>query len=248
MWIVMACGRFAAGAVESPVDRSVEVSQALRSGAARGAHGSVSPRSVNSFSTARRESTSEEMRRAGPPAGVQDGGVVAPAELPADRRQRGAGELAREVHRELARPGDARRAPAREELLGRDPEVAAGGGLDLADRVPRGTRGSGRAGRGCRAPRSASSAVSGPAGERAEGDDPDQRALERAHVALDVLGDRLERRVVGELDAVVLRALAQDRQAGGEVGRRDVGDEARPRSARAAGPRAPGGRGAGGRR
>ena len=32
--------------------------------------------------------------------------------------------------------------------------------------------------------------------------------------------------LVGELDAVVLGALAQDRQARGEVGRLDVGDEA----------------------
>ena len=34
-----------------------------------------------------------------------------------------------------------------------------------------------------------------------------------------------QRLLVGELDVVVLRALAQDRQAGGEVGRLDVGDE-----------------------
>ena len=42
-------------------------------------------------------------------AGVQDGGVVAPAEGPADRRQRRAGEIAREVDGHLARPGDRRR-------------------------------------------------------------------------------------------------------------------------------------------
>ncbi len=37
------------------------------------------------------------------------------------------------------------------------------------------------------------------AGERAEGDDPDQSALERSHVALDPLGDGLQRPGVGEL-------------------------------------------------
>ncbi len=62
MWIPIAGGRFGAGAVDRPVERSVEVSQAMRSGAARGAHGSVSPRSLNSFSTAWRDWASEEMR------------------------------------------------------------------------------------------------------------------------------------------------------------------------------------------
>ena len=35
----------------------------------------------------------------------------------------------------------------------------------------------------------------------------------------------VERVLVGELDVVVLRALAQDREARREVGRLDVGDE-----------------------
>ena len=65
-----------------------------------------------------------------------------------------------------------------------------------------------------------------PAGERAEGDDADQRALERAHVVLDALGDHLQGELVGQLDAVVVGALAQDRQARGELGWLDVGDEA----------------------
>ena len=67
--------------------------------------------------------------------------------------------------------------------------------------------------------------MSGRPRERAEGDDADQRALERADVGVDALGDLLERVLVGELDVVVVGALAQDRQAGGEVGRLDVGDE-----------------------
>src|SRR5438045_8224092 len=42
--------------------------------------------------------------------GVNDGGVVAPAELLADLGQRRVGELAREVHRDLARVDDVLRA------------------------------------------------------------------------------------------------------------------------------------------
>ena len=45
----------------------------------------------------------------GPPAGVHDRRVVAAAEVAADRGQRLRGELAREVHGDLAWPGDARR-------------------------------------------------------------------------------------------------------------------------------------------
>ena len=138
-------------------------------------------------------------------------------------------------------------ARAGEELLGGEAEVLAGGGLDLGDRArarpPAG-------GLRVEAVEHLVGELGGerPAGERAEGDDADQGALERAHVALDALGDHLERALVGELDVVVLGALAQDRQARGEVGRLDVGDEAGLRSARAGGPRAPAGRAAGGRR
>ena len=67
----------------------------------------------------------------------------------------------------------------------------------------------------------------GPAGERAEGDDADQRALERAHVGVHALGDaaraprrrRRRRRPAGR--------ACEDRQPRGEVGRADVGDQAR---------------------
>ena len=64
-----------------------------------------------------------------------------------------------------------------------------------------------------------------PAGERAEGDDADQRALERADVAVDAFSDQLERLLVGQLDSSWCGALAQDREARGEVGRADVGDQ-----------------------
>ena len=60
-----------------------------------------------------------------------------------------------------------------------------------------------------------------PVSER-EGDDADQRALERADVGVDALGDQLERGRVDVLELVLLHALAQDGQARGEVGRPDV--------------------------
>jgi hypothetical protein len=62
MWIASAGGRFGAGAVERAVEGSVEVSQAIRSGAVRGAHRGDPPSSVNNFSTASREAASVEIR------------------------------------------------------------------------------------------------------------------------------------------------------------------------------------------
>ena len=59
-----------------------------------------------------------------------------------------------------------------------------------------------------------------------EGHDADERALERADVVRDAVGDDVERLGLGEVDAVVLDALAQHRQAHGAVRRADVGDEA----------------------
>ena len=43
---------------------------------------------------------------------------------------------------------------------------------------------------------------------------------------VDPLGDQVDRLGVHAVDAVLLHALAQDRAAGGEVGRADLGDEA----------------------
>src|SRR5713226_10482230 len=67
--------------------------------------------------------------------GVQDGGVVATAELPAEGRKRGVGELAGQIHGDLARPSDARGAAAREQLLERDVEGRAAGKLNVTDRA-----------------------------------------------------------------------------------------------------------------
>ena len=65
----------------------------------------------------------------------------------------------------------------------------------------------------------------GAAGERAEGDDAHERALERADVVGDALGDQLERAGSTSAMPVLLDALAQDRQARRRVGRADVGDQ-----------------------
>ena len=64
------------------------------------------------------------------------------------------------------------------------------------------------------------------AGERAVGDDADQRALERADVGVDALGDQVDRDRIDACQRVLLHALAQDRPARGEVGRADVGHQA----------------------
>ena len=87
-----------------------------------------------------------------------------------------------------------------------------------------------------------------PAGERAEGDDADQRALERADVGVDALGDQLERAGV---DAARRRPGARACAGSSGAWRSRAGGRrtrGRPRSARAAGPRARRGRAAGGRR
>ena len=58
-------------------------------------------------------------------------------------------------------------------------------------------------------------------------DDPDQRTLERPDVVGDAFGDQLEHTGVGERDPVESDALAEDRDAGREVRRSDLGDQAR---------------------
>src|ERR1044072_298080 len=55
--------------------------------------------------------------------GVDDRGVVAPAELLPDHRKRGVGELAAEVHRDLARIDDRLGRAVAGELLERDAEA-----------------------------------------------------------------------------------------------------------------------------
>src|SRR5512146_1498522 len=63
-------------------------------------------------------------------AGVQDGGVVAPGEARSDGGQGLARVLAREVHGDLARPGEPGGAAAGEELLAAEAERLGGDLLD----------------------------------------------------------------------------------------------------------------------
>src|SRR5207249_2534966 len=64
---------------------------------------------------------------------VDDRRVVAAAKLLADLRQRGVGELAREVHRDLARVDDVLRALVAGELLEREAEALRDELLDPLD-------------------------------------------------------------------------------------------------------------------
>src|SRR2546423_4869260 len=66
--------------------------------------------------------------------GVDAGRMVAPAELLADLRQRGVCELAREVHRDLARIDDVLRALVADELLEGHVEALDDEILDALDR------------------------------------------------------------------------------------------------------------------
>src|SRR4029077_21119618 len=104
---------------------------------------------------------------------VQDGAVVAAAEVPADGGQRLVGELAREIHGELARPRDTTRAVAGEELGGRELEVLANRGLDVGQRSRPGLAWVERVEDVVR-----ELSREGAAGERGESDDTDERALE----------------------------------------------------------------------
>ena len=218
---------------------SGEVSQARRSGGA-GALGGVRRRVLGTaFHSLARGGVVGDARGCAPP-GMQHGGVVAPAELPPDGGQRLACELAGEVHGELSRPGDTRGARGGEELLAERSKCSQAAAWISA--TVRGVAAAARAWVEAVEDLARELAGERPAGERAEGDDADQRALERAHVACDALGDHLERVVVGELDVVVVGALAQDRQAGGERRAARCRRRGRPRSARAGGPRAPAGR------
>ena len=61
--------------------------------------------------------------------------MIATTELSADGGQRLAGQLAREIHGHLSRPRDASGSSGGEQLIGGQPEVLAGGELDVADRA-----------------------------------------------------------------------------------------------------------------
>src|SRR3954466_3180115 len=67
------------------------------------------------------------------PAGMQDGRVVATREARSDGGEGLTGVLAREVHRDLARPGKAGRAAGGEELLAAEAKGVGGDVLDGLD-------------------------------------------------------------------------------------------------------------------
>jgi hypothetical protein len=157
---------------------------------------------------------------------VEDRGVVLAAEALADVGKRVAGELPGEVHRDLAGKGDGLRAGLGAEVVRLDAEDLAHAALDVVggDQALLG------------APDVREDLVGEieteiAAGEAAEGADPNERALELADVGLDLVRDE-EGEVVGEREAVELGLLLQDGDAGFEVRRLDVGDEA-PFEARA---------------
>src|SRR4051794_10140884 len=153
---------------------------------------------------------------------VDDGGVVAAAELLADARQRGVRELAGEVHRDLTRVDDVLRPAVAAELLEREVEALGDEILDALDRDLR--RLSLREDvlqhvlrelDGHRAPC-----------ERREGDDPGERPLQLADVRGDAARDEREHLRVRDVDPVGLHLLPEDRDARLEIGRLDVRDEA----------------------
>ena len=152
---------------------------------------------------------------------MHHGGVVAAAELLADLRQRQVGQLAAQVHGDLAGrhqdPGPGRAA----EVVDRQPEVRGrlahdgrGGDLRplrLRDQILEHDLGQ--------------LEVDGLAVEAGEGGHPDERALELTDVGGDPARDVLQclrRRVEPLLD----RLLAQDRDAGLQLRRLDVGEQA----------------------
>ena len=170
---------------------------------------------------------SAAMRSAALRHGVHDGRVVAAAEALADRGEGRVGVLAGEVHGDLARPGDAALRAAESSSSRVTPKAAQvsswtrsidGGSTRRArararDRGRRGPRR--RARRRSAGPVSewkATTRIRAPSSART-------LAVMRSAIASSAP-------VVGQLERVVLDALAQDRQARGEVGRLEVGDEA----------------------
>src|SRR5438128_2063091 len=144
----------------------------------------------------------------------------ATAEFLADLGQRRVGELAREIHRDLAGIDDVLRAFLATELVHRQLEALRDELLDTPDGDLRGF-----------ALREhvfqhvlGELHGEGPSGERGERDDPRQRAFQLTDVRGDARGDERQDLWVGDVDAVRLGLLAEDRDPRLEIGGLDVGD------------------------
>ena len=143
--------------------------------------------------------------------------MVLAAEAAADVGVGVARELAGEVHGELAGEGDGLGPGLGPEVLGFDVEDLGDAAEDVVDRHEVLLR-----------PPDVGEDLLGEvegqraAGEVAEGADADEGALELADVRLDAVGDEVGD-VVGERDAVELGLLLEDRHAGLELRRLDVG-------------------------
>ena len=114
--------------------------------------------------------------------------MIAVAEKGTDRDERRVGELAREVHGDLAGEDDAGDARFRLERVERDVEVRGHGLLDDGD----GGRAGGRRPHEIAEHLARELEIGLPAGEARIGEDADEGALELSYVALDVLGDELD--------------------------------------------------------
>ncbi len=152
--------------------------------------------------------------------GVEDGGVVAAAEVHADFLEAEGGELAGEVHGDLSWVADGPGALTAEEFLEADAVVIGDGFDDVAD-AEWALVGSAELFEGV----AGGFDVEGLAGELGFGDELGEGAFEEADVGFDVFGDDVDD-FVWDFDAAEAGFLVQDGLAGFAVGRVDLDDEA----------------------
>src|SRR3712207_2370205 len=138
--------------------------------------------------------------------GVDDRRVVAPTELLADLGKRAVGELATEVHRDLAGVDDRLRAPVSREFLQADPEALDHRLLDPLDRNlgKLALREDVLQDLLCELNRHR------PAGQGGKGNDARERAFELANVRRDSAGDERKDLRVLDVGPVGVNLLAED--------------------------------------
>ncbi|MPM16706.1 hypothetical protein SDC9_63087 [bioreactor metagenome] len=155
------------------------------------------------------------------PLRVHHRGVVAAAELLADLRQRQVGELPAQIHGDLAGGGDVLRARRAAQLVDRQTEVRRRLRHDQARGDLRAVAGRDEVLQHHLGERQ----VDRLPVERGERRDPDQCPLELADVGLDPLRDELQHLRV-DRQPLLLRLLVEDGDAGLQVRRMHVGDQA----------------------